>query len=114
MPSNPIAPNFGPSPSGSVPWSYHSATWGASSRWANSRTVSRMARSSSVSRSSMFRKSWDIQRPFHSGGRLSLKAAWNSAWSAVVISSAWVIASSSIAAPIGMSSSRVISDLVWA
>ena len=48
------------------------------------------------------------------GGRFSLNAAWNSAWSEVVISSAWVIASSSIAAPIGMSSSRVISDLVCA
>ena len=54
------------------------------------------------------------QRPFHSGGRLALKAAWNSAWSSVVISSAWVIASSSTAGRSDMSSSRVISDLVWA
>src|SRR5689334_15668048 len=52
------------------------------------------------------------QRPFHSGLRLALNAAWNSAWSWVVISRAWVMASSSIAGPSGMSSSRVISDLV--
>src|SRR5699024_6559333 len=36
-------------------------------------------------------------RPVHSGLRLALNAAWNSAWSWVVIRSAWVIASSSMA-----------------
>ena len=52
--------------------------------------------------------------PVQRGGRRSLNAAWNSAWSSVVISSAWVIASSSIALASDMSSSRVISALVWA
>ena len=56
----------------------------------------------------------ESQRPAQRGGRRSLNAAWNSAWSRLVISSACVIASSSVAAPSGMSSSRVSSDLVWA
>ena len=51
-------------------------------------------------------------RPFQSGSRPSVKAAWNSAWSAVVISSAWVIASSSTAPARSRSSSRVSSVLV--
>ena len=38
------------------------------------------------------------QRPSQRGGRRSLNAAWNSAWSRLVISSACVIASSSVAA----------------
>ena len=52
--------------------------------------------------------------PLHAGFRPALNAAWNSAWSSVVISRAWVIASSSTDADIDMSSSRVSSDLVWA
>src|SRR4029079_14776671 len=41
--------------------------WGASSLWAKSRTVSRIARSSSVRRSSIRRKSWDISAPLPVG-----------------------------------------------
>jgi len=54
------------------------------------------------------------QVPDQAAGRLALKAAWNSEWSLVVISNAWVIASSSIAADKGMSCSRVSSAFVWA
>src|SRR5262245_56238804 len=57
MPSSPSLPKSRPRSSGSVPSSYHSATCGASSLCAKSRTVSRIARSSSLNSSSTARKS---------------------------------------------------------
>ena len=53
-----------------------------------------------------------LHRPFQSGGRSSVKAAWNSRWSFVVISKACVIASSSIEAARPMSISLVSRSLV--
>src|SRR5690606_9960171 len=50
--------------------------------------------------------------PLHLGSRFSVKARWNSAWSSVVISSAWVMASISRAADRLMSCSAVSSFFV--
>ena len=53
-------------------------------------------------------------RPVHSGGRLSVNALWNSAWSSLRISRAWAAASSSMALPRSTSCSRVSRSLVAA